>query len=80
MEFDEPTLFDNEPDWQAHWRDMPEFVQEDKESWARVVVHFETEQDMALFAERIGIAITPKTKGIYYPPKPKVAKIWIDEP
>lgn len=67
--------------WQKEWVDMPEFIQEDKESIASVVVHFESEEDMKLFSELIGVTITKKTKGIFYPPKKaEKRKVYVDEP
>lgn len=73
-------LFDIELDWATHWQDMPEFIQEDKESKANVVVHFETLEDMQDFSNLIGITITPETKGIFYPANQRTTRVWVDEP
>ena len=62
------------------WVGMPEFVQEDKESFASVVVHFESVDDMDLFSKMIGKNITKKTKGIFFPVKIKKDKeVYVDE-
>lgn len=74
------TLFDMNPEWEEHWRGMPEFIQEDKESVAHVVVHFETMQDLQAFSELTGLIITDKTKGIFFPPKePGQRMVWVSE-
>lgn len=57
------------------WKDMPEFVQEDQESKFSVVVHFENENDLNLFCWAVGRKVTTKTKGIFYPAKPKSPKL-----
>lgn len=63
-------LFDDENDefdWQKEWVGMPEFVQEKQEPFSKIVVRFETEQDLKDFAELIGQKLTPKTKSIWFP-------------
>lgn len=49
------------------WVGMPEFVQEKKEPFSKIVVRFETEDDLNSFAELIGQKLTPKTKSIWHP-------------
>lgn len=62
------------------WVGMPEFIQEDKESFASVVVHFESFDDMDLFSKLVGKNITKKTKGIFFPVKNKKEKmVYVDE-
>ncbi|MFP2239942.1 ParB/Srx family N-terminal domain-containing protein [Pseudescherichia vulneris] len=57
-----------EPDNPAdHWEGMPDFNQEDKNGFHRMVVHFETEADVQNFATLVGQKITEKTKFIWYP-------------
>ena len=75
------TLFDMNPEWEEHWRGMPEFIQSNKEAVAQVMISFETFEDMQAFAELTGLIITDKTKGVFFPPKELEArKVWIDEP
>lgn len=75
------TLFDMNPDWVDHWENMPEFIQDSKESVAHVVVHFETQEDMQAFAELTGLVITDKTKGVFFPAaEAKPRKVWVSEP
>ena len=52
--------------WKDHWKGMPEFEQ-DKEHHQKIMVKFLTEKDMLEFGERIGVKVTPRTRGIWYP-------------
>ena len=62
------------------WLDMPEFVQENKNSIKSVRVHFESIEDMKSFSDLIGKNITMKTKGFFFPINPpKERKMYIDE-
>ena len=66
--------------WEEEWNDMPEFVQPSKASIASVVIHFETTEDMDKFSVLIGKKITTKTKGIFFPVRPRdTHKIYVDE-
>jgi hypothetical protein len=53
--------------WEEHWKQMPEFVQEDLEPWATVYVHFERREDMEAFAKLVGQRVDLSTKSIWYP-------------
>ena len=33
------------PDWQEHWQDMPEYVQEANGPWKTIKIHFRNEDD-----------------------------------
>ncbi len=55
------------------WVGMPEFIQEDKSAIKRVTVNFETVDDLNLFNEVTGLSVTMKTKGVFFPKKPKVS-------
>lgn len=50
-----------------HWKDMPEFKQEDKTSHRHVVVHFRSDEDVEEFFALIGQTCTDKTRSIWYP-------------
>lgn len=68
-------------DWTDHWDGMPEFVQEKQEPFAKIIVRFETEEDLQDFSDRIGQTLTPKTKSIWHPYKPHrlpSKKVWRD--
>lgn len=61
-------LFDDlENEWQKEWVDMPEFNQKDLKPIQKIVVSFETEEDVRIFAEMTGYKITKKTKSIWFP-------------
>lgn len=60
---------DNE--WQIEWKNMPEFVQKDKEPVQKIVVNFETYEDVLKFAKILEFSVTNKTKSIWFPIKEK---------
>jgi len=49
------------------WFGMPEFIQEKKEPFSKIIIRFETEDDLKDFSEKIGQKLTPKTKSIWHP-------------
>lgn len=63
------TLFDIEEfeKWREHWKNMPEYKQEDLTPFQSVIVHFESREDMDRFAKLIGQKLTYKTKSVWYP-------------
>lgn len=73
---------DREPDWKHEWKNMPEFVQNKKEPHAKIIIRFESEEDLQEFAKIIGQKLTKKTKSIWHPFKSHwsgVKKVWIYE-
>ncbi|MBF85100.1 MAG: hypothetical protein CL489_11620 [Acidobacteria bacterium] len=64
------------------WHNMPEFVQDKKEPFSKIIIRFETLEDLTEFAKIIGQKLTPKTKSIWYPYKPHRSgaykRRWID--
>jgi len=71
-----------EEKWREEWQGMPEFIQEDQESFKSIIVHFENQEDMDNFAKLAEQRITLKTQSIWYP-KANIArvmnKIYIDK-
>ena len=63
----EDKLIDIPDKYQIEWEGMPEFVQEPQKPFAKIIVRFETEQDLQDFAKLIGQKLTPKTKSIWHP-------------
>lgn len=64
------------------WSGMPEFEQEKKEPYAKIVFRFETEEDLQEFAELIGQKLTQKTKSTWHPFRPHRnpnSKTWTEE-
>ena len=71
-----------EPEWKEEWIGMPEFSQERKEPFSKVIVRFETEEDLDEFSEMIGQKLTPKTKSIWHPQVIRGEHshlVWVDE-
>ena len=64
------------------WHNMPEFVQDKKEPFSKIIIRFETLEDLTEFAKKIDQKLTPKTKSIWYPYKPHRSgaykRRWID--
>jgi hypothetical protein len=48
---------------------MPEFEQEDLESWKAIKVHFANQEDYESFSRLVNQTMTPKTTYIWYPYK-----------
>jgi hypothetical protein len=66
-EQEQMLLLDLEVPWRAAWRGMPEFIQEDLKPLKSMLVHFETDEDMAQFAKLIDQTITPNTRSVWFP-------------
>ena len=49
------------------WTGMPEFNQDDKTSFRKIIVHFETQSDVDEFSRLVGQNLTNKTKSIWHP-------------
>ena len=52
--------------WEDHWKGMPDYEQ-NQSHHRKIQVKFLTEADMNEFSEKIGVKITNKTRGIWYP-------------
>ena len=57
----------NQEEWKEHWKNMPEFKQEKERPFSKIIIRFETEEDLNEFSEMIGQKLTPKTKSIWHP-------------
>lgn len=71
-----------ESGWKQEWQDMPEFIQNKKESYSKIIFRFENEEDLQAFAKLIGQKLTNKTKSAWFPFKSHWGgekKIWSDE-
>ena len=71
-----------EHDYRHEWKDMPEFVQDKKEPYAKIIIRFDSEEDLQDFAKLINQKLTSKTKSIWHPFKSHwgaVKKVWTDE-
>lgn len=64
------SMFDDlgiEKDWEAEWKDMPEFFQADGHPYKSLTVHFENQLDYDEFKALINQKMTYQTKSIWYP-------------
>lgn len=69
-------------DWRKEWKDMPEFVQDKQEPYAKIIFRFENEKDLQDFATLINQKLTKKTKSAWYPFKSHYSgkkTTWVDE-
>lgn len=71
------------PEWQREWVGMPEFIQNKKEPYAKIIFRFETDEDLRRFGALIGQKLTSKTKSAWYPFKPHrrvgPKQVWANE-
>jgi len=66
---------------EREWQDMPEFFQQKQNGFHRLMLGFETENDMIEFGKLINQNISLTTRYLWYPAKPKdnLPKDWTDE-
>ena len=55
--------------WKKEWKGMPEFLQDDLPPHQKIVVNFETKEDVEEFAKLIEQKITYRTISIWFPKK-----------
>ena len=60
-------LGDSDISLEEQWDGMPEFDQDDKNSFRKVIVHFEKQEDVESFFKILGQSFTDKTKSIWHP-------------
>lgn len=60
---------DFENEWEKEWKDMPEFISNDKKPVQQIIVSFEKWEDVKEFAKRIGIKVTQNTNSTWFPAK-----------
>lgn len=68
---------------ESDWVGMPEFIQEKKEPFSKIIIRFESESDLNDFSKLIGQKLTPKTKSIWHPFKSHWGaekKVYVYEP
>lgn len=56
-------------DASEEWKGMPEFDQPDAQSFRKIVMHFDSAEDVEAFAELIGQSIPPRVKSLWFPEK-----------
>lgn len=61
-------LFDGDKNfYKQEWQNMPEFIQEKQEPFAKIIIRFANEKDLDEFSKLIGQKLTKKTKSIWHP-------------
>lgn len=81
LEIEDPNQNDDK-EWKKHWKGMPEYEQEDKETYKTLYVHFRNKEDYEEFAKMIGQNLTEKTKSIWHPALDREANSlmrWIED-
>jgi hypothetical protein len=53
--------------WKSQWQGMPEYTQNNKNSYRSITMKFRNEEDYKDFSQKIGQEITDKTKSIWHP-------------
>lgn len=79
---DEPTLFENEAEWQKEWKGMPEFVQGKQREYAKIIVRFRNQQDLDDFARLIGQKLNQNSQCTWHPelrPDKSTVKKYVSE-
>lgn len=69
-------LFDLGPEWEEHWRGMPAFEPIDAGPRYRITINFLTAADVAAFAERTGLRVTPRSDSAWYPDQRPLSGEW----
>lgn len=60
-------LFEDDGPYLEEWKDMPEFIQEKQEPFAKIIIRFNSQKDLDEFSNLIGQKLTNKTKSIWHP-------------
>lgn len=61
------SLIEVDESWKEEWKDMPEFVQDKQEPYAKIIFRFDNEESLQDFAKIIGQKLTKKTKSCWFP-------------
>jgi hypothetical protein len=62
--------FDDADEYETEWRGMPGFNQPDNGAFRQIIISFDDQAGVDAFARAIGQTLTPKTKSVWYPPRP----------
>jgi hypothetical protein len=62
-----PALFDTPPDWTQEWQGMPEFIQDRKREYAKIIVRFRCQKDLDEFAGLIGQRLNRNSQCTWHP-------------
>lgn len=62
--------FDDADEYETEWRGMPEFNQPDNGAFRQIIMSFDDQAGVDKFASLIKQDLTPKTKSLWFPPRP----------
>lgn len=62
---------DSKSSWEKEWDGMPEFNQGEIEPYAKIIVRFETAEDLKEFATLVKQHLSHKTKSMWHPKIPR---------
>jgi hypothetical protein len=63
----QPNLIAVPQNWEAHWKGMPDYTQENQTPWQTLKVHFRNADDRKAFADLIGQQILDRTSFVWHP-------------
>lgn len=55
-----------EKKWEKDWDGMPEFSMKDLEPFQKIIVNFESKEDVIEFSKMLGQKLTYKTKSVWF--------------
>lgn len=61
------NLIEVQSDWEEHWVNMPEFIQEKKEPYATIIIRVGNKSDLDALSVALGQKLTDKTKSAWFP-------------
>ena len=58
---------DLENEWEKEWKNMPEFISENKQPSQQIIVSFRNYEDVKEFAKLINVKVSRKTNSFWFP-------------
>ena len=80
--FEDFKTEEKENNWKKEWVDMPEFIQDKKEPFSKIIIRCESEEDLMELSKILNQKLTKKTKSIWFPYKSHFRDVkmeWSDE-
>jgi hypothetical protein len=56
-----------ESEWKKEWKNMPEFISEDRKPVQQIIVSFKTYEDVKKFGELLGLSVSKRTVSTWFP-------------
>lgn len=61
------NLIETKSFYEEQWVGMPEFIQEKKEPYTKIIIRVDNESNLDELSKLLGQKLTPKTKSIWFP-------------